>query len=158
MFNDLLLDEKTGEVLINKIKEPIVGKYIATTYQEPWKSYKKKYGNKELVFNDIAYCTKSGLKKEDLMLNSKDKIVSRKKNEMARERFLKKKKEADMKEVDTKVLKLAKSEVSEFLPKKKKSILRFKNEVDIKPVSDSSYSSSNEPDIDYHNKYIDVKT
>ena len=91
-------------------------------------------------------------------MNSKGKIVSRKKSEMVRERFLKKKKEANMKEVDANVLKLAKSEVSEFLPKKKKYILKFKKEVNIKPASDLSYSSSYEPDIDYHNKYIDVKT
>lgn len=41
----------------------------------------KKYGSKEEVFNGEALCTTGGLKKEDLILNNKNKIVSKKRSE-----------------------------------------------------------------------------
>lgn len=58
---------------------------------DPWKAFNKKYGSREQVFNNLAYCTKSGLKKSALMINNNGKIVSIKKSEMVRERFLKRK-------------------------------------------------------------------
>lgn len=89
------MTKKTGKILVIQKDEPTVGKYIPSksSGDTPWSSFNKKYGSREQVFNVLSYCTKSGLKKEDLMLNAKGKIVSRKKSEMARIRFLKKKKD-----------------------------------------------------------------
>lgn len=121
--SDLVLDEQTGKIKVNPKQEPTVGKYMPSKVaiadsDEPWIAFNKKYGSRELVFNGIAYCTKSGLKKTDLMLNAKGRIVSRKKSEMAKIRFLKKKKESDEK-VHIKIAKkILKDPVSNYIPKK----------------------------------------
>ena len=121
--SDLGLDQQTGKIIVIPKQEPTVGKYMPSKVaiadsDEPWVAFNKKYGSRELVFNGIAYCTKSGLKKTDLMLNAKGRIVSRKKSEMAKIRFLKKKKEADEK-VQVKIAKkILKDPVSNYIPRK----------------------------------------
>ena len=126
--SDLDVDEKTGKIVIIRKQEPLVGKYMpsksAISEDEPWVAFNKKYGSRELVFNGLSYCTKSGLKKTDLMLNAKGRIVSRKKSELAKLRFLKKKiKEDD--EVKVKIAKtILKDPVSHYIPKKNLSFAK----------------------------------
>ena len=128
MRSDLEVNEKIGKIVVIGKQEPSVGKYMpsksAITDDEPWVAFNKKYGTRELVFNGLAYCTKSGLKKMDLMLNAKDRIVSKKKSELARLRFLKKKiKEDD--EVKVKITKkILKDPVSNYIPKKNLSFAK----------------------------------
>lgn len=59
----------------------------------------KKKGNKQEVFDGLALCTAGGLKKEDLMLNAKNKIVSKKRSEQGKKQIehLKAKKNIELK-------------------------------------------------------------
>lgn len=121
-IEDFELNEDTGKIQIIKKSDVLVGKYMpsvsALQDAEPWKAFRRKYGSRDQVFNNVAYCTKSGLQKSDLMLNAKGKIVSVKKSQMAKERFLKKQMQQDELEIDVKATKIAKSLVSPYLPKK----------------------------------------
>ena len=88
--NDLEVNEKTGKIV--KKMNITVGKYTQKIDDtEPWASYKKKFGTREMVWNGIVYQTRSKLQKKDLVLNTKGKIVSLKKSLLAKERFKHKK-------------------------------------------------------------------
>lgn len=66
----LKVNQKTGKIVKNN--EIKIGNYTQkVSNDEPWKKFSKKYGNREQVFNDISFMTKSKLKKEDLILNIK---------------------------------------------------------------------------------------
>lgn len=47
----------------------------------------KKKGSKQEVYDGIALCTPGGLKKEDLILNAKNKIVSKKRSEQGKKQI-----------------------------------------------------------------------
>lgn len=47
----------------------------------------KKKGSKQEVFEGKAYCTAGGLKKEDLILNKRGSIVSKKRSEQGKKQF-----------------------------------------------------------------------
>ena len=47
----------------------------------------KKKGSKQEVYDGLALCTPGGLKKEDLLMNSKNKIVSKKRSEQGKKQI-----------------------------------------------------------------------
>lgn len=47
----------------------------------------KKKGTKQEVFDGLAQCTSGGLKKEDLMLNAKGQVVSKKRSEQGKKQY-----------------------------------------------------------------------
>jgi hypothetical protein len=51
-------------------------------------SYARKNGSRTSVWDETAFQTTSGLQKKDLMLNTRGVLVSRRKSEMSRKRFL----------------------------------------------------------------------
>lgn len=133
---DLKLDEESGKIQLIKKSDVSVGKYMhsskALEDAEPWAAFRRKYGSREQVFNDVSYCIKSGLTKKDLMLNSKGKILTVRKSQMAKERFFKKQKQAEEIEIDVKATKIAKSIAQLYLPKKfiLKKKLQFDEELE----------------------------
>ena len=150
------LDQQTGKIIVIPKQEPTVGKYMPSKVaiadsDEPWVAFNKKYGSRELVFNGIAYCTKSGLKKTDLMLNAKGRIVSKKKSEMAKIRFLKKKKEADEK-VQVKIAKkILKDPVSNYIPRK--NITFAKKLEEVKEFEEDEAIAKYEEKLEDHDNY-----
>ena len=102
---DLELND-LGKIMVVSKEEPKIGIYASS--DSAIESFKKKYGSREQVFNGLCYCTKSGLTKDNLMLNAKGKIVSRRKSELARERFNKKKQEKEEKIITKEANKIVK--------------------------------------------------
>ena len=134
-FGNLELND-AGKVVAIKKDSPAIGKYMPSesAMEEPWKAFNKKYGSREQVFNSLSYCTKSGLKKSDLMINNKGKIVSRKKSMLAKERFLKKKAlEVEIK-IDEIANDIVKAQVANYIQKKVQFI---EDSVEEEEVSDS---------------------
>ena len=50
-------------------------------------TYQRKRGSRQNVWNGESYCTASGLLRDDLCLNAKNKIVSKKKSLLAKKRY-----------------------------------------------------------------------
>src|SRR5688572_15690956 len=47
----------------------------------------KKKGSKQEVYDGLALCTSGGLKKDDLMLNAKGQVVSKKRSEQGKKQY-----------------------------------------------------------------------
>ncbi len=152
--DQLEVDSKTGKIVKKTVIQ--VGPYKQKILEdEPWSEYSKKFGSREMVWNGIAYQTRSKLKKTDLVLNSKGKIVSKKKSLLAKERFKHRK---NILKLSKEVEKVEKEEIIEE-KEVKEEVKEVKEVKEVeKEEKEESEESSDEPvkkynDIEYKHEY-----